>query len=177
MSESYCADAGFRRVDVVPPQPGPSLRCLLPEHWQRLPVQAAFPDFSDPAALMPLGAFMADGGAMVLSIGGRPAPSQGSPESWLPRLCRQWGFEPGVSAPVALSRERSAAGCTASQATTTGPLHMRLALIEHRGQWITVAAMAPASRWATMESALLSMLATVELEGDGASAGRRPQCN
>ena len=122
---------------------------------------------------------MADGGAMVLSIGGRPAPLQGSPESWLPRLCRQWGFEPGLAAPVPMSGERSAAGCHASQATTTGPLQMRLALIEHRRQWITVAAMAPASRWATMESALLSMLATMELEEDseGTVSGRCPVRN
>jgi len=142
-------------------------------------VQATLPDFTDPSALMPMGAFMADGGAMVLSIGGRPAPLQGSPESWLPRLCRQWGFEPGVAAPVPISGERSVAGCLASQATTTGPLQMRLALIEHRGQWITVAAMAPASRWASTESALLSMLATMELEGDGGASvnGRCPVCN
>ena len=175
MSEGRSWDPSVRVVHVMPPAPGSPFRCAVPQDWERLPLLSDEPDFSDPTTFMPLGAFMVDAGSMIVTIAGRPAYDSGSPAQWLPYLCRELGFEATASAPIPTSRHRAIASCHATQATSRGPMHMRLALYEDQGQWILLTAMAVAPRWESLERTFLDVVESFELLETTAPAASRAQ--
>lgn len=175
MIEGHSWDPSACVVHVLPPAPGSPFRCAIPEGWERLPVVSEEPDYSDPTAFMPLGAFMVDAGSMIITVAGRPAFETGSPAQWLPYLCRHLGFEPELSCPIRGTGHRTAASCHASQATSRGPMEIRLALFEERGQWILLTAMAVHSRLESLEPTFLNLMESFELQDVPARAPARAQ--
>jgi hypothetical protein len=163
MSKGPSWDSSVCLFHVVPPAPGPTFQCSVPPTWKRLPLLSEEPDYSDPTTWMPLGTFMADAGSMILTIASRPAYDTGSPAQWLPYLCRQMGFDYRNSAPISLHGRAAVASCHASQATSRGPMSMRLAIVEDRGHWVLLTVMSVASLWAEVEPAFLTLLETFEL--------------
>lgn len=156
----------MRVVQVIPPPPGATFKTTVPEDWEQLPVLHEMPLDSDPMAFMPLAAFMADAGSMIVSISSRPAHPAGSPSLWLTHLCRHLGFHPGPATALQDLNPNIVASCFASQATTRGVTPMRLVLFQDGGQWVLVTAMAVAWRWEAFEFDLLRLLGSLEILGN-----------
>lgn len=164
MSEAHPWNPPVRTVHVVPPHPGACFRCFVPEFWEQLPVLSEVPDFSDPRAFMLLGSFMAHAGSMLVTISGRPAHALGTPDRWMAHLCHEFGFHPVPGTTHdAPPNPTIIASCDATHATPRGPMPLRLVLLEDRGQWLLVTAMAVASRWNDFEFDLLRLLGSLEV--------------
>lgn len=158
------AAAGSMLITVVPSLPQLAFRLRLPGDWQQLPVLADACDFSAPAALRPLGIFVASYGAIVFSVAARPAYANGQPGEWLRFLCTEQGVamvEPGTM-PLA---GHTAATCYTSQYSDVGRLRVRMALFADSGRMVLLTAMAPETLWSAMRGAFDTMFASFALVG------------
>jgi hypothetical protein len=168
----------FQQIAIEPRVAGLGYTHLLPAGWQRLPIPEEVPDFAEPV-FMPLGAFMAPYGAVLMTVGARPAFSDGSVYEWLRYLCEREQFEIRSLMPARIG-ELDAIVSDCIQQSDAGPMTIRMILIEDGGRLVAISAIAPSPLWEPLEPMFASMIesfrlmeprgATVPLVPAGASA-------
>lgn len=153
----------MKRIEVKPPVERLAFSIRVPVDFQQVPLPEETQDFSNPAAMMPLGVFMANYGVVLCTVAARPAFDDGSVMDWAMYLCgQQQGFQMKKLMP-----ERrwgtQVVEAEATQPSEAGEMTVRAIFFEDGGRLFNVGAMAPSAIWPSVKETLEAMLASFAL--------------
>lgn len=157
------SDANYTPIKVPARIAGLAFSYLRPAEFHALDLPADVPDFEQPAVLMPLHVTMADYGAVLFSIGARPAYGDGSVEDWAGFLTGEFKMKVASLRPTTLA---GIAGIVveATQETDAGRMRIRSVFIEDGTRLLNLTLMAPASIWDSVEPTLAFALSSFRLD-------------
>ena len=137
--------------------------CLLPDGWVNVSLPGETYDLSNPAVLLPLLVCMAPYGAVVFSIGARPAFEDGTVQDWAEYLAGQ--------SDLTIERVREARvnrmPCILFDATMpseAGLMRSRSVFLEDGGRLFNVGTLAPEAIWSSVEADFDRLLGSFELD-------------
>jgi hypothetical protein len=133
-----------------------------PSDFALIDLPAETLNVEDPLAFLPLGIAMAQYGAVVFSVGARPAYSDGTVSQWLTWLAKERGLDPSEVEAEAGFHYR-AAGCWGMQVQDGLTLRSRIVLMEDGGRMINLSCLAPVQLWPSVEPTLMHMLRSFRL--------------
>jgi len=145
--------------------------CLLPDGWVNVPLPNETYDLENPSVFLPLLVCMAPYGAVVFSIGARPAFDDGTVQDWAEHLAKQ--------NELSVERIRQARvnrmPCILVDATMpsdAGVMRLRSVFLEDGRRLYNIGTLAPDAIWASVEAVfdrLLGSFALVEVKGINAA--------
>jgi hypothetical protein len=153
---------GGRWEEATGPHPSHRFRVYLPIDFRRLDLPPEQPDFSKPDAFLPLMICMATYGAVILTVGIRPAFGQGAVGTWVQELCRLQQVNVYETSRCWLAG-RIVFCCDAVQQSDAGPMHVRLHFFEDAGTLWQVSIMAPQAIWPSAQNALFPILGSMQI--------------
>lgn len=120
------------------------------------------PDFEDPTRFVPLQIVMASYGAVLFTVGARPAYGDGTVEDWVDYLARENGMSVDSVQPTVLGG-LPALQMEARQESEMGRMRIRTVLLEDGTRMLNLSIMAPEALWASVEPTLQFMLRSFRL--------------
>jgi len=137
--------------------------CLLPDGWVNVPLPEETYDLSNPAVFLPLLVCMAPYGAVVFTIGARPAFEDGTVQDWAEYLAGKSDLK--------IERVREARvnrmPCLLVDATMpseAGLMRSRSVFLEDGGRLYNVGTLAPEAIWASVEADFDRLLGSFTLD-------------
>jgi hypothetical protein len=137
--------------------------CLIPDGWVKVPVPDENYDFENPSVFLPILVAMAPYGAVVFSIGARPAYGDGSVQDWAEYL--------GAQSNMQIERVQEARvnrmPCILVDATMpsdAGLMRSRNVFLEDGGRFFTLGTLAADAIWASVESDFNRLLGSFALD-------------
>lgn len=153
----------FTPIKVPARIAGLAFSYLRPAEFHALELPTDVPDFEQPAVLMPLHVTMADYGAVLFSIGARPAYGDGSVEDWAGFLTSEFKMKVESLRPTTLGGIGGIV-VEATQETDAGRMRIRSVFIEDGTRLLNLTLMAPVSIWASVEPTLAFALSSFRLD-------------
>jgi hypothetical protein len=147
-------DQDYEHIQLA--RPGPpdlGISFLKPRDWNLLPIPDEPPRFNEPNFFLPLAIAMAPFGAVLFTVGVRPAFEDGSVRQWVRFLSRENNVE------ILAGEDTSMAGfdgclIDGKQASDMGPMRLRLFFFEDGKRLFQVGAVAPEQIWPSVENQL-----------------------
>ena len=137
--------------------------CLIPDGWVNVPIPDDSYDFDNPAVFLPLLVSMAPYGAVLFTIGARPAFGDGTVQDWAEYLAQQNNMRVERMREARVNR----APCVLVDATMSsdaGLMRSRSVFLEDGRRLYNVGALAPEAIWASVERDFDQLLGSFRLD-------------
>ena len=149
---------------------GLSFTYLRPAGFNPVDLPSEIPDFEQPAVFFPLEVVMADYGAVLFTVGARPAYGDGTVEDWAEFIARESKMQIDSLQPTTFAG-MPAMQMEAHQQSEMGPMRLRTILLEDGTRMLNLTIIAPQALWASVEPTLELTLRSFRLDEErGATA-------
>jgi hypothetical protein len=137
--------------------------CLLPDGWVNVPLPDENYDFENPSVFIPLLVAMAPYGAVVFSIGARPAYADGSVQDWAEYLAAQSNMQLERMQEARVNRMPCIL-VDGTMASDAGLMRSRSIFLEDGGRLFNIGTLAADAIWPSVESDFNRLLGSFALD-------------